>query len=62
MSAPGEANECIQLAHGGGGRMMQDLLEGTILPAFANSELARRHDGAVFTLGAPCTHNGHTHF
>jgi hydrogenase expression/formation protein HypE len=40
-------SEKILLAHGGGGRMMQQLLESLFLPAFANAQLAGRHDGAV---------------
>jgi hydrogenase expression/formation protein HypE len=39
----------IQLAHGGGGRLTQDLLERIFLPAFRNAELGTRHDGAVLT-------------
>jgi hydrogenase expression/formation protein HypE len=41
----------VLLAHGGGGRLMHDLLERMILPAFANPLLASRHDSAVFDLG-----------
>lgn len=39
------------LAHGGGGRLMQQLLERVFLPAFRNPLLATRHDGAVFEVG-----------
>ena len=41
----------ITLAHGGGGRRMQQLLDTVFLPAFANPVSAPRHDGAVFDLG-----------
>ena len=37
----------IQLAHGGGGRLMRELMEQVFLPAFANPALATRHDSAV---------------
>lgn len=36
----------VLLAHGGGGRLMQQLLEEVFLPAFDNPALAERHDGA----------------
>jgi len=41
----------IQLAHGGGGRLTQELIERMFGPAFANPALDARHDGAV--LGIP---------
>ncbi|MGX2038672.1 hydrogenase expression/formation protein HypE [Methylocaldum sp. MU1018] len=41
----------IVMAHGGGGRLMQQLLEKLVQPAFANPYLAERHDSAVFELG-----------
>lgn len=40
----------VLLAHGGGGTLMSDLIEGLLLPEFANEHLAARHDGAV----VPC--------
>lgn len=43
-------DELIQLAHGGGGRRMHQLLEGLILPAFSNAKLNARHDGAVLEV------------
>lgn len=43
--------EHIVMAHGGGGRLMQNLLEGLVQPAFANPHLAARHDSAVFEAG-----------
>ena len=49
--APLSGHREIQLAHGGGGRMTQQLIERVFGPAFANPALDARHDGAV--LGAP---------
>src|SRR5512139_120253 len=40
----------IVLAHGGGGRLMQQLLDRVFLPAFHNPALDARHDSAVVTL------------
>jgi hydrogenase expression/formation protein HypE len=40
----------IVLAHGSGGRLAQQLLERTILPAFANPLSEPRHDGALLPL------------
>ncbi|MGQ9589480.1 MAG: hydrogenase expression/formation protein HypE [Planctomycetota bacterium] len=37
----------VLLAHGGGGRLMHDLIERVFLEAFRGEALARRHDGAV---------------
>ena len=39
--------ERISLAHGGGGRASQQLLETVFRPAFANHRLDLRHDGAI---------------
>ncbi len=41
----------VLLAHGGGGRLMQQLIDGVFGPAFANPALDERHDGAHLTLG-----------
>ncbi|HTH50860.1 MAG TPA: hypothetical protein VL501_02940, partial [Pyrinomonadaceae bacterium] len=41
----------IQMAHGGGGRMMHKLIEEFFVPAFENPLLSDRHDGAVFNVG-----------
>ena len=41
----------ILLAHGGGGRLMHQLIEGVIVPAFTNPALAERHDSAVLAVG-----------
>lgn len=40
-------HDLVTLAHGGGGRLGQELLDRIFRPAFANPELARAHDGAV---------------
>ncbi|HSK71987.1 MAG TPA: hydrogenase expression/formation protein HypE [Pyrinomonadaceae bacterium] len=41
----------ILLAHGGGGKLMHQLIEKMFVPAFKNSLLGARHDGAVFQTG-----------
>jgi hydrogenase expression/formation protein HypE len=41
----------VTLAHGGGGRQMQQLIETMFLPAFANPISEARHDSAVLTFG-----------
>lgn len=46
-------DETIQLAHGGGGRVMAQLIQEIIRPAFADIELDRGHDGAVLALDGP---------
>ena len=40
----------IQMAHGGGGRLTQELIERVFGPAFANPSLDVRHDGAVLEV------------
>ncbi len=40
----------VTLAHGGGGRLTQMLIERMFLPAFANPHLQTLHDGAVLAL------------
>jgi hydrogenase expression/formation protein HypE len=40
----------IVLAHGGGGRLMQQLLDAVFLPTFRNPALDARHDSAVITV------------
>lgn len=40
----------VLLAHGGGGKLMHQLIERMILPAFANPMLETRHDSAVLDL------------
>ena len=41
----------ILLAHGGGGKLMHDLIEKVFVPAFHNPLIDVRHDGAVFNVG-----------
>src|SRR5450756_2776427 len=43
--------ETILLAHGGGGRMTQRLIEDVFLKSFDNPALRELHDGAVFEAG-----------
>lgn len=40
----------VLLAHGGGGRLMHQLIENMFVPAFSNALLNARHDGAVIQL------------
>ena len=47
---PHPATERILLAHGGGGRLMNQLIEKVFLPAFSNEALDPRHDGALFSV------------
>ena len=49
-STPLNDSERIQLAHGGGGRRMHELLEGLLLPSFKNDLLLERHDGATLNI------------
>ncbi len=37
----------VTLAHGGGGRLMRQLIERMLVPSFDNPHLSRTHDGAV---------------
>jgi hydrogenase expression/formation protein HypE len=48
--APLAGHAEIQLAHGGGGRLTQQLIERVFGPAFANPALNARHDGAVLAV------------
>lgn len=48
----------VTLAHGGGGRLTQMLIERMYLPAFGNPHLETLHDGAVLELPAPPLHEG----
>ena len=41
----------VLLAHGGGGRLMSQLIEEMFVPAFQNQHLDQQHDGAVVELG-----------
>ena len=47
---PLPATERILLAHGGGGRLTNQLIEDIFLPAFANTALHARHDGALLAV------------
>ncbi|MBI1295160.1 hydrogenase expression/formation protein HypE [bacterium] len=40
----------VQLAHGGGGRLMHQLIGKMFAPLFTNPLLAQEHDGAVFNV------------
>jgi hydrogenase expression/formation protein HypE len=40
----------VLLAHGGGGRLMHQLIEKLMLPAFGNQLLGQQHDGAVIEI------------
>ena len=48
--APRPADDLVLLAHGGGGKLTQQLIERLFLPAFACAPLEARHDGAVLRL------------
>ncbi len=41
----------VMMAHGGGGRLMQQLIEKVFVASFDNPLLATRHDSAVFEAG-----------
>jgi hydrogenase expression/formation protein HypE len=43
---------CITMAHGGGGRLMQQLIDKMFVPALGGRLLDELHDGAVFDVGA----------
>ena len=45
--APKFTEDRVLLAHGGGGRLMQRLIEQVFLPEFRNPALEALHDGAV---------------
>jgi hydrogenase expression/formation protein HypE len=47
---PFEGGGTVLLAHGGGGRLTQRLIEELFLPAFSNPTLAALHDGASLEL------------
>lgn len=46
---PRPATDRILLAHGGGGRLTNQLIESVFLPAFSNAALDSRHDGAMLS-------------
>jgi hydrogenase expression/formation protein HypE len=41
----------IQLAHGSGGKLSQELVQQIMVPAFNNAALAELHDGATVAVG-----------
>ena len=41
----------VLLAHGGGGRLTQNLIDRMLLPSFDNPLLSPLHDGALLTIG-----------
>ncbi|MCC6900143.1 MAG: hydrogenase expression/formation protein HypE [Polyangiaceae bacterium] len=45
-------HDTVQLAHGGGGRLMRELIEQVFAAAFDNPVLASRHDSAVVPVEA----------
>ena len=47
---PRPTTERILLAHGGGGRLTNQLIEDVFLPAFSNPALNGRHDGALLAI------------
>jgi hydrogenase expression/formation protein HypE len=47
---PRVSDDRIVLAHGGGGRLTHQLIEKIFIPAFSNTALDQRHDGAVIPL------------
>ena len=40
----------VLLAHGGGGKLMHDLIEKMIIPEFSNEQLEDMHDGAILDI------------
>ncbi|MBI5380433.1 MAG: hydrogenase expression/formation protein HypE [Opitutae bacterium] len=51
--APLSRTQEIQVAHGGGGRMTQQLIDRVFAPAFRNAALDTRHDGAALPTPPP---------
>jgi hydrogenase expression/formation protein HypE len=47
---PIASNKTVQLAHGGGGRLMQELIQDVFVRAFHNPMLASLHDGATWPV------------
>lgn len=48
---PSDADDaCVQLAHGSGGQLSQQLLQQVIYPRLGNAELCRGHDSALLQL------------
>ncbi len=49
---PSDGAGRVTMAHGGGGRMTERLIEEVFLPVFKSSELGRKHDGAYLNVPA----------
>jgi len=47
---PVSTKNTVQLAHGGGGRLMQELIQDVFVQAFQNPMLAPMHDGATWPI------------
>jgi len=48
---PTEGKKTVSLAHGGGGRLMHDLIEKVFVANFRNPHLEEMHDGAKIEIG-----------
>ena len=48
---PASPRAYVLIGHGGGGKLMADLIEQLLVPAFENEYLKERHDGAVVECG-----------
>lgn len=49
---PSDGAGRVTMAHGGGGRMTERLIEEVFLPVFKGAELGRKHDGAYVNIAA----------
>ena len=49
---PSDGAGRVTMAHGGGGRMTERLIEEVFLPVFKSAELGRKHDGAYLNMPA----------
>ncbi len=49
--APINSSEKIRLAHGGGGKLTNNLIENVFKPIFSNEYLDKLHDGAILDIG-----------
>ena len=49
---PLKETDLVTMAHGGGGRRMNELIRDIILPHFANDEVVNDHDGALVNTSA----------
>ncbi len=48
--APSVNRQCIEMAHGGGGKRMHELIDQIFRPAFQSRPLDTQHDGALLSL------------